>query len=162
MAYAGSKPYFISFTLPDGSRMRERVENFQDEKRILQDYREEYGYPVTLRGRTYARSASRKPKKNPCGKYLTLRNMALVGIERLPGGSVKVSGRRMAAGRNPAVGAHHKKGNREWWLVKVAANTWALRRRIFNKSYGAWMEQSDRLFTSYQEANEAGRDWASG
>jgi hypothetical protein len=40
--------------------------------------------------------------KNPGGKSLTLHNMALVTIKRLPGGAVAVSGRKMAGRRaNP-------------------------------------------------------------
>ena len=97
MATAGSKAYYISFTLPDGSRRRERVKGFEDEKRLLREYREEYGSPVTLKGRTYGRSAS-KTKSNP---GVTLRNMASVTIKRLPGGAVAVTGRKLGGRANP-------------------------------------------------------------
>jgi len=66
MAHAGSVPYIISFTLPDGRRMRERVENFEDERATLRAYEEEYGRPVTFRGRFYARP--RHKKSNPGGQ----------------------------------------------------------------------------------------------
>jgi hypothetical protein len=113
MAQAGSKPYFISFTLPDGSRVRERVANFEGEREMLRGYEEEYGRPITLKGRTYARSAARKSKSNPRVKFLTLRNMASVTIKRASDGSVQVSGRRLgthkAAPRKRKAAARRKR-----------------------------------------------------
>ena len=60
MAQAGSKPYFISLALPNGSRVRERVSSFTGERLMLEEYRDVYGADVKVRGRTYARSAARK------------------------------------------------------------------------------------------------------
>ena len=44
----------------------------------------------------YKLKAQRSNPSNRVVKSLTLRNMALVTIQRLPGGAVKVSGRKMA------------------------------------------------------------------
>ena len=46
-------------------------------------------------------SVKHNPASRVGGKGLTLRNMALVTIQRLPGGAVKISGRRMNARANP-------------------------------------------------------------
>ena len=46
-------------------------------------------------------SVKHNPASRVGGKGLTLRNMALVTIKRLPGGAVKISGRRMNARANP-------------------------------------------------------------
>jgi hypothetical protein len=67
MAQAGSRPYTIRFTLPDGSSRHEQVDNFEHERQVLQDYRQEYGTPVTLRSRSYGptrRPGRRKKSTN--------------------------------------------------------------------------------------------------
>jgi len=85
------------------------------------------------------------PKSNPSrgAKSLTLRNMALVTIKRLPGGAVAVSGRKMAGG-----GGRHRAnpgGRRQYAIVKESGEPvdWFPTKKGADESLIYWTRRLD-------------------
>ena len=98
----GKTFYSIQSRGRHGTIHHDIVDTLEEARRRAQSDANALGEPVWIMRMRGAQAtggkhvATYEPKRGNPSKSLTLRNMALVTIKRLPGGAVKVSGRKMA------------------------------------------------------------------